>query len=453
MKMTELKELRKKIEDITIEMLSLLKTRTEIAQEIGKIKNKEGMNVSNESREDELRELVKRQCKEIDFDSNTALKFLNFLLNESVKVQSSESKTHLAIFLKAKELEQKGKKIIHLEVGEPDFQPPINVKKSLSEVYDKGFGKYGPAKGLPEFRTKLAEFANENFDAKINSENVMVTPGARFGVFLSITTLLDPGDEMIVIEPAWPAYRQCAINAGIKVRTVKTTLENKWEPSIDEISSCINDNTKMIVLNYPNNPTGKILPKTLQDKIVEIARKHDLYILSDEIYSNYSNKEWTSILSYNYEKSIITQSFSKSHSMTGYRIGYLISNQKIVERLAKLEALCLTNVSEPIQYTAMKSLEEDVTDNVKLINERLTKLEEICKEMELEFVKPDGAMYIFARTKNQINTSELSEKLLDHGVAIAPGIGFGDYNEFFRISACLDIKTLIQGMDILKTRL
>ena len=453
MKMTELEELRKKIEKITIEMLSLLKTRTEIAQDIGKIKNKEGMSVSNESREDELRELVKRQCKEIDFDSNTALKFLNFLLNESVKVQSSESKTHLAIFLKAKELEQKGKKIIHLEVGEPDFQPPINVKKSLSEVYDKGFGKYGPAKGLPEFRTKLAEFANENFDAKINSENVMVTPGARFGVFLSITTLLDPGDEMIVIEPAWPAYRQCAINAGIKVRSIKTTLENKWEPDIDEISSCINDNTKMIVLNYPNNPTGKILPKTLQDKIVEIARKHDLYILSDEIYSNYSNKEWTSILSYNYEKSIITQSFSKSHSMTGYRIGYLISNQKIVERLAKIEALCLTNVSEPIQYTAMNSLEEDVTNNVKLINERLTKLEEICKEMELEFVKPDGAMYIFARTKNPINTSELSEKLLDHGVAIAPGIGFGDYNEFFRISACLDIKTLIQGMDILKTRL
>jgi aspartate aminotransferase len=453
MKMTELEKLRKKIEEITIEMLSLLKTRTEIAQEIGKIKKKEGMSVSNESREDELRELIKKQCQEINFDSNAALKFLNFLLNESVKVQSSESKTHLAIFLKAKELEQKGKKIIHLEVGEPDFQPPINVKKSLSEVYDKGFGKYGPAKGLPEFRTKLAEFANENFDAKINSENVMVTPGARFGVFLSITTLLDPGDEMVVIEPAWPAYRQCAINAGIKVRSIKTTLENKWEPDIDEISSCINDNTKMIVLNYPNNPTGKILPKTLQDKIVEIARKHDLYILSDEIYSNYSNKEWTSILSYNYEKSIITQSFSKSHSMTGYRIGYLISNQKIVERLAKLEALCLTNVSEPIQYTAMKSLEDDVTNNVKLMNERLTKLEEICKEMELEFVKPDGAMYIFARTKNPINTSELSEKLLDHGVAIAPGIGFGDYNEFFRISACLDIKTLIQGMDILKTRL
>ena len=451
--MTKLEELRKKIEEITIEMLSLLKTRTEIAQEIGKIKNKEGMSVSNESREDELRELVKRQSKEIDFNSNTALKFLNFLLNESVKVQSTESNTHLAIFLKAKELEQKGKKIIHLEVGEPDFQPPINVKKSLSEVYDKGFGRYGPAKGLPEFRTKIAEFANKNFDTKVNSENVMVTPGARFGVFLSITTLLDPGDEMIVIEPAWPAYRQCAINAGIKVRSVKTTLENKWEPNIDEILSCINDNTKMIVLNYPNNPTGKILTKTLQDQIIEISKKHDLYILSDEIYSNYSNEKWTSILSYNYEKSIITQSFSKSHSMTGYRIGYLISNQKIIEKLGKLQALCLTNVSEPIQYTAMKSLEDNVTENTKIMNERLGKLEEICKEMKLEFVRPDGAMYIFARTKEPINSSELSEELLNYGVAIAPGIGFGDYNEFFRISACLDIKTLIEGMDILKTRL
>jgi len=453
MKMTELEELRKRIETITIEMLSLLKTRTEIAQKIGKIKNQQGMSVSIESRENELRELIKKQCQTIDFDSNTALKFLNFLLNESVKVQSLESNTHLAIFLKAKELEQQGKKIIHLEVGEPDFQPPLNVKKSLSEVYDKGFGKYGPAKGLPEFRMKLAEFVNNNFDSKVNLENVMVTPGARFGVFLAISTLLDPSDEIIVIEPAWPAYRQCAINSGIKVRSIKTTLENRWEPDLKEILSRINENTKMIVLNYPNNPTGKILPRILQDQIVEIAKKNDLYILSDEIYSNYSNGEWSSILSYNYEKSIVTQSFSKSHSMTGYRIGYLVSSKNIIEKLTKLQALCLTNVSEPIQYAAMKSLNEDVRGNTEIINERLIKLEEICKKMELEFERPDGAMYIFARTKSPINTSELSEELLNHGVAIAPGIGFGDYNEFFRISACLDIKTLIEGMDILKTRL
>ena len=451
--MTELEELRKKIEKITIEMLSLLKTRTEIAKEIGKIKNEQGMSVSNESRENELRELVKKRCQEINFDSNAAMKFLNFLLNESIKVQSSESNTHLAIFLKAKELEQQGKKIIHLEVGEPDFEPPISVKQSLSEVYDKGFGNYGPVKGLPEFRKELANFVNKNFGAKVDLENIMVTPGARFGVFLSISTLLDSSNEIIIIEPAWPAYRQCAINAGIKVRSIKTTLENSWEPKIEEITSCINDNTKMIVLNYPNNPTGKVLPKKLLDQIVEIAKKHDLFILSDEIYSNYSSDQWSSILSYNYEKTIITQSFSKSHSMTGYRIGYVVSNQEIINRLSKLQALCLTNVSEPIQYTAMKSLNDNVENNVKRINERITRLKEICLEMGLEFCNPDGAMYIFARTKNPINTSELSEKLLDEGLAIAPGIGFGDYNEFFRISACQDIKTLNEGMDILKTKI
>ena len=248
--MTELEELRKKIEEITVEMLSLLKIRTEIAQEIGKIKNEQGMSVQNESREDDLRELIKKECKKIGFDETAALKFLNFILNESIKVQSAESKTHLAIFLKAKELEQQGKKIIHMEVGEPDFQPPISVKESLSQEYEKGFGKYGPTKGIPEFREKLSKFVNDRFDAETNSENIMVTPGARFGVFLSITTLLAPGDEIIVVEPAWPAYRQCAINAGIKIRSIKTTLENRWEPKIDEIEGCINDNTKMIVLNY-----------------------------------------------------------------------------------------------------------------------------------------------------------------------------------------------------------
>ena len=451
--MTELDELRKEIEEITIQMLSNLKTRTDIAEKIGRIKSEQGMSVSNESREDDLRELVKSQCKKIDFDENTGMKFLNFLLNESIRVQSSESKTHLAIFLKAKELEQQGKKIIHMEVGEPDFQPPVSVKKSLIEAYDKGFGRYGPAKGMPEFRRKISDFVNMKFETKTKPDNIMVIPGARFGVFLSITTLLNPGDEIIVIEPAWPAYRQCAINAGVKVRSIKTTLEKNWEPSIEDITSCISENTKMIVLNYPNNPTGKILPETLQGKIIDISKKHNLYVLSDEIYSNYSNKEWKSILSYNYERTIVTQSFSKSHSMTGYRIGYAVANEKIIEKLGKLQGLCLTNVSEPIQFSAMESLEEDVSENVRIMNERLEKLQEMCKDRDLEFLSPDGAMYIFARTRKQINTAELSEKLLQHGLAIAPGIGFGDYNEFFRISACLDIKMLTEGMNILQTQL
>ena len=448
--MSDIEKLRSEMEKITAEMLKLLKTRTDIAKEIGTLKNEQGLTVTDESREDELKNKMMKICDETGFDKSLGTRFLNFLLNESVKVQSSESQTHLTIFRKAKDLERQGKKIIHLEVGEPDFKPPIGVQKSLSEIYDEGFGKYGPVKGIPEFRDVIAKFTNDNFDCTINTENVMVIPGARFGVFLAFSTLLNSGDEVIIIEPAWPAYRQCAINAGVKVRSIKTTLQNKWEPSLEQINSSINNNTKMIVLNYPNNPTGKILSEKLMDSIFEIAKKHDLYILSDEIYSNYSNEEWKSVLTYNYEKSIITQSFSKSHSMTGYRIGYAISSDSIIEKMAKLQALCLTNVSEPIQSVAMKSINDDVSNNRKVVRERLNILSELVQNMGLEFEIPDGAMYIFARMKNNINTTELAEKLLDHGLALAPGNGFGDYKHFFRISACVEKEKIIEGMDILK---
>ena len=448
--MSDIEKLRNEMERITTDMLKLLKSRTDISKEIGNLKNQLGLTVTDESREDELRDKMMKLSKEIGFQETLASRFLNFLLNESVRVQSSESKTHLTIFLKAKELEQKGKKIIHLEVGEPDFKPPEKVKRSLSEIYDLGFGKYGPSKGIPEFRKNISQYVNQNFDAETTSENILVVPGARFGVFLAFSTLLNYGDEVIIIEPAWPAYRQCAMNAGVKIRSVKTTLENKWEPSLEQITASINDNTKMIVLNYPNNPTGKILSQKLQKSIVDIAKQNNLYILSDEIYSNYSNDEWESVLSYDYDKSIITQSFSKSHSMTGFRIGYVVGSNKIIEKMATLQALCLTNVSEPIQFVAMNSINEDVSNNVSIIHERLDVLSNLAEKMNLEFESPDGAMYIFVRMKNEVNTSELAEKLLENGLAIAPGNAFGDYKHFFRISACIEKEKIVEGMDILK---
>ena len=154
--MSDIEEHRKKIEEITLEMIKLLKTRTDIAKQIGDAKANLGMTVTDEEREDALRTQVTKLCKEIDLDQSTALKFLNLLLNESVKVQSDGKQTHLSVFLKAKALEEEGKKIIHLEVGEPDFKPPKEVKTALEEVYDKGYGKYGPAKGITELRKALA---------------------------------------------------------------------------------------------------------------------------------------------------------------------------------------------------------------------------------------------------------------------------------------------------------
>jgi len=452
--MSDIEEHRKKIEEITLEMIKLLKTRTDIAKQIGDAKASLGMTVTDEEREDALRTQVTKLCKEIDLDQSTALKFLNLLLNESVKVQSDGKQTHLSVFLKAKALEEKGKKIIHLEVGEPDFKPPEVVKTALEEVYDKGYGKYGPAKGITELRKALANLEMTFYQGKptLSEENIMVCPGARFAVYLAITTLLNPGDEIIVIEPSWPAYKDCALNAGIKVRTIKTTLETKWEPSIEQINNAINENTKMIVLNYPNNPTGKILPKELLASIIQTAKEHDLYVLSDEIYEEYSNDDWRSVsYGFDYEKSIITMSFSKSHAMTGYRVGYVIAEPSIIEKMSKLQALSLTNVSEPIQYVALQALKADTSENTKIINSRLEALVKIAKDIGLEFIEPDGAMYLFAKTKyKNFDATKFSEKLLEHGVAIAPGEGFGDYKEFFRITA-MDETRLKEGMIILDT--
>ena len=449
--MSDIEEHRKKIEETTLEMIKLLKTRTNIAKQIGDAKASLGMTVTDEEREDALRNQVTKLCKEIDLDQSTALKFLNFLFNESVKVQSDNKQTHLSVFLKAKALEEEGKKIIHLEVGEPDFQPPKEVKTALEEVYDKGYGKYGPAKGITELRKALASWVSEyESETQYTEENILVCPGARFAVYLAITTLLNPGDEIIVIEPAWPAYKDCALNAGIKVRTIKTTLETKWEPSIEQINNTINENTKMIVLNYPNNPTGKILPKELLASIIRTAKEHDLYVLSDEIYEKYSNDDWRSVSIYDYEKSIITMSFSKSHAMTGFRIGYAIAEPSIIEKMSKLQELSLTNVSEPIQYIALKALAAD-PDFTSIIKSRLKALVQSAKDIGLEFIEPDGAMYLFAKTKHKnFDATKFSEKLLEQGVAIAPGEGFGDYKEFFRMTA-IDETRLKEGMTILDT--
>jgi aspartate aminotransferase len=448
--MSNIDQLRNKIDSITLEMLALLKERTEISKQIGELKKSSGLNVTDEAREEQLRKEVSEFCKNKGLDESIGKKFLNFLLNESIKVQSDGKQTHLTVFLKAKSLEQQGKKIIHMEVGEPDFAPPKIVRDALGEAFDRGLVKYGPAAGIPELRSALAEHATKEFGALVKPENILVSPGARFSIYLAISTLLNPGDEMIVIEPAWPAYRDCAINAGVKVRTIPTTLESRWEPTIEQIEKTINDNTKMIVLNYPNNPTGKILPPKLQEQIVRIAEKNDLYVLSDEIYSSYSFSEWKSVLAYNYKKNIVTQSFSKSHAMTGFRIGYTIADPKTIEKMVKLQALCLTNVAEPIQYAALKALDVDVTPNAKSIRSKIDTVIKEAKNIGLEFVAPDGAMYLFAKVGRQgFDGVEFSNMLLDHGVAVAPGDGFGNYKGFIRISACQDEKRLMDGMKIL----
>ena len=287
--MAEIDTLRGEIDDITIQMIKLLKKRTSVSRQIGTIKGSSGKNVLDEEREEQLRTLVLKACSEIELDDSMGTRLLNFLLNESVKVQSDSipQSSHLAIFAKAKEMEKNGTEIIHMEVGEPDFSPPSRMAQVLSEACERGRVKYGTTQGDAEFREKISKHASLMYDVKVSPKDVLVTAGARFAIYLAMQTLLEQGDEVIIIEPAWPAYSQCAINVGAKARIVRTTIENRWEPSLQDIKSKINSNTKMIILNYPNNPTGKILGDDLLDSIINVAKENNLYVLSDEIYSQF----------------------------------------------------------------------------------------------------------------------------------------------------------------------
>lgn len=437
------------MDSVTLQMIKLFKIRIDISKQIGDLKNNLGLEITDEVREDNLRNKVISLCDDISLDKSFAAKFLNFLLCESIKIQNN-NKRNTSIFLRAKSLEAKGKKIIHMEVGEPDFPPPINVKQALSEIYDNKHTKYGYAEGMLELRSAIAnKILSQYHNSDIQRDNIMICHGARFAIYLIMATVLDNEDEIIIIDPSWPAYKNCASNFGIKTRIIKTSIENNWDPNISKINSMINTNTRMIVLNYPNNPTGKILNVDLQDQIIKIANEHNLYILSDEIYSNYAYNPWKSISSYEYKNKIVVQSFSKSHSMTGFRIGYVIASQEIISKMAKLQSLCLTNVSSPIQYVALKALYSDVSHNSIIIKSRLNMLAKLAKSAGLSFMEPSGAMYIFAKLPNSADSVTLTNKLLDCGLAISPGTIFGNYKNFIRISVCLNTKQLIEGMDIL----
>src|ERR671916_865969 len=448
----ELETLRNKVRSVTTEIMRAAQERLELARKIGEIKSKFGIDIRDEKVEEEVRLRVMLLAEEIGMSSEFALQLLNLLLAESEQVQREkteqkvvEKQTHLAIFSKAKHLEALGKKIIHMEVGEPDYSPPERVGTALAESFPMKLYHYTDTAGIAKLRDAIA--AKEG--GGISRDRVIVTPGGRFAVFAAITSLLRAGQELIVIEPAWPAYKECADFVGARTKILRTTLENKWVPDIKQLEGIINSSTKMIALNYPNNPTGKVLDHKTMEKIVLLAKDHGLYLLSDEVYADYVFGEFTSIREYDYAKSIVVGSFSKRYAMTGFRVGYGIANKDIISKMTRVQAVAITSVAEPMQRAALAALEVDPSENIQLMKSRFRFICNKLEKMSLRYIKPDGAMYVYPELQNGEDLP-IVEKLLEKGVAIAPGSGFGDaYKRFVRISACQPEKTLEKGLDVM----
>ena len=489
--------LRNDMKEITNQIMQLVNQRMEIARKIGTIKANLDLDIIDDKVELGIKSYLFSNSKYLNLDPEFSGRIVNMLINESIRIQNLEKnnlkfeqekishtnnfpvqssqptlikdeqrvhkfeiKSHLDVFNAAKNLELQGFRIIHMEVGEPDFLPPNEVKNELTKIYEMRKFHYTQTAGIKELRIGLSNHIS-NFSAKngygifepISPDKIIVTPGGRFGIFCTFSALLRPGDEIITIEPAWPACFDCANYLGVKNRIVKTSLEQNWEPDISEIENQININTKIICLNYPNNPTGKILNKKSYDKIIDVARKNEIYLLSDEVYSNYAYEPFRSVINFDYDKSILLGSFSKTFAMTGFRVGFVYSRDRsLINKLIKIQALALTSVAEPMQFCALLALNSDPERNNKIMKKRLEIMSKHLKKLPFKFTFPEGAMYVFARISHDLELTDLKlvELLLNHGVAVAPGSGFGsNYSDYIRLSTCLEEKKMLEGLEII----
>jgi len=455
---SELQDLREEVADTTKEIIKLVARRIELAKKIGQVKSREALPIDNEKVEDALLEEVLRECKRLGLDQQLGTKILSTLLKESKKAQRARAGkpqlliTPMVMMAKATEIEKSGKKLIRLDVGEPDFRPPKAVLDAVSSALYSYKTYYTVGRGIPELLSALKTYLAVRYDYREAAENqLMVTPGGRFAVYSALATVAAEGDSVVVIEPNWPAYKEGLEYIGARAITIPTTMDEEWEPSPERVKETIRPNTKAIVLSYPANPTGKIMDKARFREIVEIADDGGLTVISDEIYNDYAYKPCPTILENLPKKYILTSSFSKAWSMTGFRVGYSLAPAETTARMLKILGLMITCVPEFVQRGAAKALEcvDEVSRNSKAMKERIdATTEELEKIDAIELVKPEGAIYAFPQAKDpHFDSAAFAMQLLEKkGVTISPGTGFGDYPRCFRISLGQPQETLSAGV-------
>jgi aspartate aminotransferase len=367
----------------------------------------------------------------------------------------TENRTLFEIFQTARKLEREGKDLIHLAIGDPDFGPPKRVIDATIEALRKNRTKYTDSAGIPELREKIASVVGGKFNRDLSEDNVIITVGARQAINLCIDHLVGPGDEVIVIAPVYPPYLFSVRDVGAHPVLLFTDLETQWDPDIDRLAEAINNKTKMIITITPNNPVGKTLNRNTMKQIAEVASDNDIYVLSDEVYStlNYGT-EFTSILEFPECKQTYVGSFSKEFGMTGYRLGYVVTDVPNASDMVKRQRQSVISIPEFIQYAGMAALDcvDEANSYSKLVGERLSIA---CKELErlpVSFYRPDGTFYIFPKIKRSMTGREFTMDLLSKkNVVVAPGDVFNiRYEKFFRMTVLQPEEKLVEAIDRMK---
>ena len=349
---------------------------------------------------------------------------------------------------------------ISLGVGEPDFDTPWHIRDEGIYALERGKTFYTSNAGLKELRKEICNYIKRNQGIEYNSqEEVLVTVGGSEAIDIGLRAMINPGDEVIIPQPSYVSYEPCSVLAGAKPVIINLKQENNFKLTADELKITITDKTKVLVLPFPNNPTGAIMERGDLEAISKIAIENDLYVLSDEIYGALTYKgKHTSIASLEgmKERTILIDGFSKAFAMTGWRLGYACGPKEIIKQMTKIHQfaiMCAPTTSQYAGIEALKNGEEDVREMRETYNQRRRFLLNSFKEMGLECFEPLGAFYVFPCIKEFGMTSEeFALKFLEEEkVAVVPGNAFGESGEgFLRISYAYSIENLKEAISRLK---
>lgn len=350
--------------------------------------------------------------------------------------------------------------VISLGVGEPDFQTPWNVRQAAITALEKGKTKYTANAGLMELRKAVGGYIERKLGVSYDDEHeIVITVGGSEGIDIAIRTLIDPGDEVLVVEPSFVCYSPIVSLCGGVPVPLRTTAENEFRLNPELLRDNITPKTKLLILPFPNNPTGAVMEREDLEKIAEVLRGTDILVLSDEIYSEltYSGSHCSIVqIDGMQERTLLVNGFSKAYSMTGWRLGYVAGPAPIVKQMLKVHQYAIMSSPTISQYAAIEALENCDADVVKMRDEydmRRRWLVKALNDIGLTCFEPKGAFYVFPSIKSTgLSSEEFCERLLyEHNVAVVPGNAFGECGEgYIRISYAYSIKHIMTAVERIK---
>jgi len=368
--------------------------------------------------------------------------------NIATRVSELSGEGALAVFARAKDLEQQGRSIIHLELGEPDFHPAAPVVDALRAAVASGRDRYVAPRGIPALRCAIADYLNRTRRLEVSPEEVLVAPGCKMALALAMMALVEPGDEVLCPDPGFPIYPSLTRGLGAKAVPFRLDEKNGFQPEVEEIAGKITGKTRVFIFNSPGNPTGTVFDEKALERIAELARKHDLWVISDEVYARILfTGEYQSIRSLPgmAERTVIVDGFSKSFAMTGWRLGYAVAPKNVIDALDVLVMNTFTCTAEFSQVAAIEALEDSTGAVPAMVGEFKKRRDMFVSRLNripgFRCQTPGGAFYAWVNIEDTGRSAEEVQQLLleEAGVAAIAGAAFGEegknYLRFSLVSA------------------